>query len=319
MSNKFIVHKPLETAILFLVFNRLDTTKQVFNAIKEAKPPRLYIAVDGARKNKKGEDKKVQTVKDFIISNIDWECEVKTLFRDENFGCKIAVSSAIDWFFENEEMGIILEDDCLPKQSFFWYCEELLEKYKDDMRIGQISGRNNLGEIVSDYDYEFTTGGSIWGWATWRSRWSCIDLNLDLFENIYLQNRLKDFLCDKRSFDGHMNAMMTIKLEIVNSWAYFWGFSTKINNMLAIVPTRNMIKNIGFGSEATHTLDSSEELNEEKLLYSDISFPMSHQQIISVNRELSMLQDSTVFYENRFKSTLKKIPYLLKIVRYIRS
>jgi GR25 family glycosyltransferase involved in LPS biosynthesis len=105
------------------VFNRLDTTKQVFEAIRQAKPPRLYVAADGAREAKE----KVKAVRDYIISNIDWECEVKTLFREQNFGCKMAVSS---WFFENEEMGIILEDDCLPSQSFFWFCEELLERYE---------------------------------------------------------------------------------------------------------------------------------------------------------------------------------------------
>ncbi len=124
MENQFKPPHPLNTAVLFLVFNRLDVTKQVFGAIKQAKPPRLYIAADGARETKDGEELKVEEVRDFILSNIDWECEVKTLFRENNFGCKYAVSGAIDWFFENEEMGIILEDDCLPSQSFFWFCEE---------------------------------------------------------------------------------------------------------------------------------------------------------------------------------------------------
>ena len=115
----FIPKKPLETAVLFLVFNRLDTTKQVFEAIRKAKPPRLYIAADGPRESKEGEAEKVKAVREYVMSNINWDCEVKTLFRDKNLGCKYAVSGAIDWFFENEEMGIILEDDCLPSQSFF--------------------------------------------------------------------------------------------------------------------------------------------------------------------------------------------------------
>ena len=119
MTDKFIQPSPLNTAVLFLVFNRLDTTKEVFESIKEAKPPRLYIAADGARESINGEDKRVEEIRDYILENIDWGCEVKTLFRNENLGCKMAVSGAIDWFFENEEMGIILEDDCLPSQSFF--------------------------------------------------------------------------------------------------------------------------------------------------------------------------------------------------------
>ncbi len=152
--SEFVPSKPLETAVLFLVFNRLDTTKQVFEAIKEAKPPRLYIAADGARKDKSGEEEEVKAVREYVMKNIDWDCEIKTLFREKNFGCKYAVSGAIDWFFENEEQGIILEDDCLPSQSFFWFCEELLERYKDDMRIFMIAGTSylfNEYEAINDY------------------------------------------------------------------------------------------------------------------------------------------------------------------------
>ena len=131
-NSVFVPPCPLNTAVLFLIFNRLDTTKRVFEAIRQAKPSKLYIAADGARNNKEGESEKVKAVRDFIINNIDWQCEIKTLFREKNPGGKYAVSSAITWFFENESMGIILEDDCLPIQSYFWYCEELLERYKED-------------------------------------------------------------------------------------------------------------------------------------------------------------------------------------------
>ena len=130
-KSEFIPPHPLNTAVLFLVFNRPDTTRQVFEAIRKAKPPRLYVAADGPREDHPGEDEKVREIRDYVMNNIDWDCEIKTLFRDKNLGCKYAVSGAITWFFENEEMGIILEDDCLPSQSFFWYCEELLKKYKD--------------------------------------------------------------------------------------------------------------------------------------------------------------------------------------------
>jgi hypothetical protein len=155
MIDKFIPPKPLNTAVLFLVFNRLDVTKQVFQAIRQAKPPRLYIAADGARKNKEGEAAKVIAVRDHVLESIDWDCEVKTLFREENLGCKYAVSGAIDWFFEQEEMGIILEDDCLPSQSFFWFCEELLLRYKGDMRVGHIAGYNHFPGRVTASSYFF--------------------------------------------------------------------------------------------------------------------------------------------------------------------
>ena len=154
-DNTFTPPHPLNIAVLFLVFNRIDTTKQVFEAIQQAKPPKLYIAADGARESNEGEAEKVKAVREYIMQNTDWECEVKTLFREQNYGCKMAVSGAIDWFFDNEEMGIILEDDCLPSQSFFWFCEELLERYKDDMRVGQICGFNSLDNYSTKFDYIF--------------------------------------------------------------------------------------------------------------------------------------------------------------------
>ena len=162
----------LETPVLFLVFNRPDTTAQVFEAIRQAKPPRLYVASDGAREDKEGELEKVKQVRE-IVSQVDWNCEVKTLFRDKNLGCKIAVSSAIDWFFEQEEMGIILEDDCLPHPTFFRFCQELLERYRDDERIGMISGNNfQFGRKCTDYSYYFSMYSHIWGWA------SCLGLGI---------------------------------------------------------------------------------------------------------------------------------------------
>ena len=154
-SNTFTPQHPLKTAVLFLIFNRPDTTKQVFEAIRKSKPPRLYVAADGPRTDKSGEAEKVEQVRR-IAMQVDWNCEVKTLFREENLGCGKAVSSAITWFFKNEEEGIILEDDCLPNQSFFWFCEELLERYRDDMRIMAVSGDNfQKGLARNEFIYYF--------------------------------------------------------------------------------------------------------------------------------------------------------------------
>ena len=185
---------PLNTAVLFLVFNRIDTTKKVFEAIRQAKPPRLYIAADGARESK-DEEEKVNAVRDYVSSNIDWDCEIKTLFNEKNLGCKMAVSGAIDWFFDNEEMGIILEDDCLPSQSFFWFCEEMLAKYKDDMRVWHVAGNNFHFGWKRDEDYSYYFGGiygSIWGWASWRTRWNHYDVEMKNYDEVkskkYLEN-----------------------------------------------------------------------------------------------------------------------------------
>lgn len=160
------------SAILLLIFNRLDTTQLVFEAIQKVKPPRLYIASDGARIDKLSEDSLVGDVRNYVINNIDWDCEVKTLFREENLGCKLAVSGAISWFFQNEGHGIILEDDCLPDHSFFRFCEEMLLKYSDDERIGMISGDNfQFGGSQVEDSYYFSRYPHIWGWATWKRAW----------------------------------------------------------------------------------------------------------------------------------------------------
>ena len=147
-----------EIPILFLVFNRLDTTKQVFEFIRQVKPKHLYIASDGARDYKAGEKEIVGAVRNYVLSSIDWECKVKTLFRDSNLGCRNAVNGAINWLFDNEETGIILEDDCLPSHSFFQFCEELLEKYKLDTRIMCISG-DNFSQDRFDFNFSYLFSG----------------------------------------------------------------------------------------------------------------------------------------------------------------
>ncbi len=259
MIDKFTPPHPLNTAVLFLVFNRLDTTKEVFEAIREAKPPRLYIAADGARVEKDGEDQKAQAVRNYILSNIDWKCEVKTLFRDENLGCKYAVSGAIDWFFANEEMGIILEDDCLPSQSFFWFCEELLEKYKDDMRVGQISGDNfQKGIKRGDADYYFSIYNHIWGWASWANRWKNYDVELNTINDTKF---IKNLFQNKNTQAYWLEVFQNMKMKQIDTWDYQWTFTLWNNNQLTILPNINLVKNVGFGEDATHTVGESEFAN----------------------------------------------------------
>jgi len=253
---EFVPPHPLSTAVLFLVFNRLDTTKQVFEAICQAKPPRLYIAADGARATKEGEADKVNAVRDYILSNIDWECEVKTLFREQNLGCKYAVSSAITWFFENEEMGIILEDDCLPSQSFFWFCEELLERYKDDMRIGQISGDNFQNGIKrGEADYYFSIYNHIWGWASWANRWKNYDVELDTIADSDFVN---DLFAERNTNKYWKNIFEQMKQKQIVTWDYQWTFTLWSHKQLTILPNMNLISNVGFGADATHTTGESE-------------------------------------------------------------
>ena len=272
---QFTPPHPLNTAVLFLLFNRLDTTKQVFEAIRQAKPPRLYVAADGARTNKEGEAEKVQAVRDYIMQNIDWECEVKTLFREKNLGCKYAVSLAITWFFENEEQGIILEDDCLPSQSFFWYCEELLFRYKDDLRVWHISGDNfQNGTIRGKGSYYFSKFNHVWGWASWANRWKEYDVEIKSYKIFVDQNVINNLSESEQEKNYWKKVFQDVSNEKIDTWDYQWTYTVWVNSGLSILPNKNLISNIGFGADATHTTDLDSQ--HSKIPRQDLNFPLLH-------------------------------------------
>src|SRR5512139_3287315 len=165
----------LKTPVAFIIFNRPDTAERVFAEIAKARPPKLLVVADGPRANRSGEAEKCAATR-AIIDRVDWDCEVLTNFSDTNLGCKNRVSSGIDWVFEQVPEAIILEDDCLPHPTFFRFCEELLERYRDDERIGMISGDNfQLGQKRTDASYYFSRYNHIWGWASWRRAWRHYD------------------------------------------------------------------------------------------------------------------------------------------------
>ena len=303
-NNIFIPVQPLNTAVLFLVFNRLNTTKQVFEAIQKAKPPRLYIAADGPREARDDEEQKVKSVRDYILLNIDWKCDVKTLFREQNLGCKMAVSGAIDWFFENEEMGIILEDDCLPSQSFFWFCEELLEKYKYDMRVFIISGYNKQNEWEKQTnDYFFSNFGGIWGWASWRRAWKHYDVKMSDIKDFIDQNNFEKQL-GKRIGSLRQNTIYSnIILKNVDTWDYQWGYTRHKNNGLACVPKCSLIENIGYGDDATHTFG----FNNDNVIKQEITFPVKTNEFIIADSNYDAKFISSPALLSRLRNKLKTL------------
>lgn len=273
--------KELKTAVLFLVFNRLETTKQVFEAIRLAKPLRLYIAADGARENRKDETEKVRAVREYIIENINWECEIKTLFRENNLGCKYAVSSAIDWFFKNEEMGIILEDDCLPSQSFFRFCEELLEHYRLDPRVQHIGGTNPFDTELNTNQYYFSKFNRIWGWATWRRAWENYDVEIKMWPSIKKENYHKRILGEALG-NFYEKIWDAVYLGKIDTWDYQWMLCRMLQG-IAIIPCVNLISNIGFGENSTHTANNNSKLSNLPL--GEIRFPLQHEKYFVMNFE----------------------------------
>ncbi len=251
-----------QAPVLLLAFNRLDTTRQVFARIAQYRPSRLYLACDGPRRHVQGEEEKTERVRQFLVENVDWECEVKTLFRSTNLGCKMAVSEAISWFFEQEEQGVILEDDCVPDPSFFSFCAIMLATYRDDTRIMQVSGTNFLGQYtpVSRYPYFFSKYGGIWGWASWRRAWRHFDLSPERYHQAKATQALKGFLGN--AYAWRMSLYEQVFEKNLDTWDYQWSFARAINSGLSIVPGVNLVKNIGFGLDASHTHKATSDIAE---------------------------------------------------------
>lgn len=246
-----------KSPVLLLVFNRPDTTKQVFEAIKAATPARLYIAADGPRLNKDGEKELCEQTR-AVVEKIDWKCEVKTLFRDDNLGCKNAISSAIDWFFENEEEGIILEDDCLPANSFFYFCDTILEKYRFDTRIRHIAGCHlHPTETWGSATTYFANQTHVWGWASWRRVWKDYDKDLKNYQESEVRQQLSNVFSDPFVLDTWLQIFKDVKAGKIDTWDYQLAFINYFNNSLSVNSNVNLISNIGFGDGATHTFDKT--------------------------------------------------------------
>lgn len=306
-SNSFNLPK-LTTPVLFIVFNRLDTTKMVLEAIREAKPSRIYIASDGPRKNRDGEDLIVNSVRNYIFKKIDWKCEIKTLFRNENLGCKFGVSSAIDWFFENEEMGIILEDDCVPEKSFFFFCEELLIKYKDDKRIWHIGGTNPISNLKISNSYYFSKYNRIWGWATWRRAWEYSDSSISIWPDVKKDKILYDLL-SKEEATYFERIFDNVFFNKIDTWDYQW-FLMRLLNGMAIIPNSNLVSNIGFNQEATHTANFNNKFS--KLPTGKMEFPLKHPTIF-----IQDIQQDSIWSKEILKTNRKNI--IINTLNYLKS
>ena len=264
--------------ILFVIFRRKDVTMRTFAAIKAAQPAKLYIACDGAREAVSGEQELVEATRQAVENAIDWPCEVHRRYQDHNQGCAKAVSSAISWMFETEEMGIILEDDCVAKASFFKFVREMLHRYKDDQRIGMVAGTNLVSSKVTMPDsYCFSKYKACWGWATWKRAWSNFQLDMpwrdsDYYQSVIANNGFR--AKDKNYWKYRLNL---IDANYVSSWDWPWYFCLAAQNQLCIFPSKDLIVNIGFDAEATHTSFFNLPKYKDE---GELSFPLRHPRYI---------------------------------------
>jgi hypothetical protein len=240
----------LKTPVLFLIFNRPVHTQKVFEQIRAAQPKRLFIAADGPREGVQTDIRNCEQTRSYVLQNVDWDCEVKTLWRDRNLGCGVACAEAITWFFENVEEGIILEDDCLPDPSFFTFCSELLAYYRNEEHIMHISGNNfQDGNKIGDASYYYSAYNHNWGWATWRRAWSRFRYSITDFHRNTLSAYLNYYGFNRQE----RNFWIGIFENTFETWDYQWGYAIWKDSGLCILPNENLVINIGFGSEATHT------------------------------------------------------------------
>jgi hypothetical protein len=260
MTDTFTPPAPLQTAVLFLVFNRPDTTAQVFEAIRKAKPPRLYVAADGPRADREGEADRCAKVRE-ISTAVDWPCEVKTLFREKNLGCKYAVSGGITWFFEQEEQGIILEDDCLPHPDFFSFCETLLDRYATDDRVWVITGDNfQNGVQRGEASYYFSRYNHVWGWASWRRAWQKSDMDIRFWPEWKTSAAWKELWQDSVARKYWEKIFDRMHRAEIDTWDYPWTASVWYHGGLTATPNVNLVSNIGFGPDSTHTASADSPL-----------------------------------------------------------
>jgi hypothetical protein len=261
------------TPILYIIFNRLDTVKQTFPRIKAQQPAQLFIAADGPRVNKLGEKEKCAEVREWVLSQIDWNCNVKTLFREENLGCGKNVSNAITWFFENIEQGIILEDDCLPNDSFFRYCEELLNKYKDNEKIFHISGDNPLQKCKckNNASYYFAKLMHCWGWASWSRAFKkyCFDIDNN-YQQVLETNTFFKKSDIKKQWKKILDDMLFHKID---TWDYQWSYKILELNAFCINPKVNLVQNIGMNSGAHYESSNSDSEGRQSF---EMCFPLIH-------------------------------------------
>jgi len=263
----------LETPVAFMVFNRPQCTRRVFEAIRQARPPRLFVVGDGPRPGHPQDASRVEAVRAIVAQNIDWPCVVRTDYAEKNLGCARRISSGLNWVFAKEEEAIILEDDCLPDPSFFRFCAELLARYRDDTRVAQIAGSSFQESVREDApSYYFSRYPHCWGWATWRRAWRLYDHSMQAWQRERRGVWLAEHITDederkywRKRFDQTLRGKM-------DSWAYRWTAAIWREGCVGVQPYHNLVSNIGMGADATHT----EGFDVGLLPASSMRFPLVH-------------------------------------------
>ena len=269
------MNQAFDIPLLFIVFSRPDTTALVFEEIRKLKPAKLFIFCDGERANKLNDSSLIAATKK-VVEKVDWECEVHRNYKTENLGCGKGPQAAIDWFFLHQDKGIILEDDCVPSPTFFRFCKEMLIKYENNPDIMHISGVNfQDGNRRGNKDYYFSKHQHCWGWATWKRAWDRFDFKMADYPEFLKENRFR-YVSRKSQIKEYWKRMMeeVYDNEFTDIWDYQWSYAIWKHKGLCITPNVNLISNIGFGPNATHT-QWAEDITFNRPRF-DLNFPLTH-------------------------------------------
>ncbi|NIG54439.1 nucleotide-diphospho-sugar transferase [Chitinophaga sp. Cy-1792] len=295
----------MNTPVLILIFNRKAKSLELIRHLRAVKPRRIYIAADGPRDNRPEETLQCETTRNAVLEAIDWTCQITTLFRTGNLGCGKAVSSAISWFFEQEEEGIILEDDCMPAPSFFDFCTNMLHHYRQDQYVMHINGSNfQFGNQRGNASYYYSRMAHIWGWATWRRAWKYYDFSLSRYKHHTTTGLSRTLLHD-------YHWIMNGKLD---TWDVQWFLSVWFNKGWVIAPNVSMVRNIGYDAESTHTQRIPPWFS--KIAYGEIT-DIVHPQKRSIDQEADNYASKVMFSPSRtylvVRDFIKTSPRLMKL------
>jgi len=297
----------MRTPVAFFIFNRADCTARVWAQIRLAQPPVLLIVADGPRAEN---EQSICNATRTIVEHVDWPCDVRRNYSPVNMGCRNRVASGLDWVFQEVEEAIILEDDCLPHLTFFRFCEELLDRYRNDHRVMHIGGNNfQKGRKRGDGSYYFSKYSHIWGWATWRRAWKCYDVNMTSWTKS--GGEIVEKWCRGKIEKHYWTVMFRGAAEgRLNTWDYAWLFACWKNMGLSIMPNVNLVSNIGFGVGSSNTVSLQSPL--ASLAVEAVTFPLIHFSSMAVNQIADDFIFKTVFVPDRtladkIKKRLKRL------------
>ncbi len=294
----------LSIPVAFIIFNRPDTTERVFAEIARARPPKLLVIADGPRANRVDEAEKCAAAR-AIIERVDWDCQVLTQYAEVNLGCRERVSSGLNWVFQTVEEAIVLEDDCLPHPTFFRFCEELLERYRDDERVMMVSGANfQFGRQRTEYSYYFSRYTHPGGWAAWRRAWQYYDVQVKAWPLIRDNHWLEDILRDRYAARYWATRFEQCYNDLFDTWDFQWLFACWIQSGLVILPNVNLVSNIGFRADGTHT---ARKRRFADMAVEAVRFPLLHPPFVLRDTRADDFTEKTLGSATPFRHVAAKI------------